>query len=203
MSSQLNELRLQVERLNYDSKESSITIDILKEQNEDAKNELEELRKTISDMRVSQKDVSVEDKEKRKQEKMALMMAKFDTVSDQLLCLALTKMCSQQGTFSEKDEQLRSILSKLDSIDNEGGISSLTVDDVASIRRQLQDGQNLIRETVDRLRQSQEESEMNMRRRDEVEARLAALEAEYEELLGAFFSSTEFSYSLYSRKDNP
>lgn len=81
MSGQLNELRLQVERLNYDSKESGITIDILKEQNEDAKGELEELKKTISDLRSSQKDASADDKEKRKQEKMAMMMAKFDTVS--------------------------------------------------------------------------------------------------------------------------
>ena len=81
MSGQLNELRLQVERLNYDSKESGITIDILKEQNEDAKAELEELKKTISEVRSSQKDASADDKEKRKQEKMAMMMAKFDTVS--------------------------------------------------------------------------------------------------------------------------
>ena len=81
MSGQLNELRLQVERLNYDGKESGITIDILKEQNEDAKAELEELKRTISDLRSSQKDASVDDKEKRKQEKMAMMMAKFDTVS--------------------------------------------------------------------------------------------------------------------------
>jgi hypothetical protein len=81
MSGQLNELRLQVERLNYDSKESGITIDILKEQNEDAKVELEELKKTILELRSSQKDASADDKEKRKQEKMAMMMAKFDTVS--------------------------------------------------------------------------------------------------------------------------
>ena len=52
------------------------------------------------------------------------------------------------------------------------------------MRRQLHDGQNLIRETLDRLRQSQEESEMNARKRDEIETRLAALEAEYEELIG-------------------
>ena len=81
MSGQLNELRLQVERLNYDNKESIITIDILKEQNQDAKSELEELKKTIADLKAAQKDASAEDKEKRKQEKMALMMAKFDAVS--------------------------------------------------------------------------------------------------------------------------
>ena len=81
MSSQLNELRLQVERLDYDNKEGVITIDILKEQNQDARNELEELKKMIAELKAAaQKDASVEDKEKRKQEKMAMMMAKFDTV---------------------------------------------------------------------------------------------------------------------------
>jgi len=81
MSSQLNELRLQVERLDYDNKEGIITVDILKEQNQDAKAELEELKKQISDLKAAQKDASAGEKEKRKQEKMAMMMAKFDTVS--------------------------------------------------------------------------------------------------------------------------
>jgi len=79
---------------------------------------------------------------------------------------------------------LRAILAKLDTIDDESGVSGLTVEDVTALRRQLHDGQNLIRETLDRLRQSQEESEMNTRRRDEIETRLAALETEYEELIG-------------------
>lgn len=81
MSTQLNDLRLQVERLDYDNKESAITVDILKEQNQDAGRELEELRQAISELKANQKDSSLEDKEKKKQEKMALMMAKFDTVS--------------------------------------------------------------------------------------------------------------------------
>lgn len=80
MSAQLNDLRLQLERLDYDNKESIITIDVLREQNQDAKAELEELKKVITEIRSAQKDASAEDKEKRKQEKMALMMAKFDAV---------------------------------------------------------------------------------------------------------------------------
>ncbi|KAJ7774848.1 kinesin heavy chain [Mycena metata] len=164
MSTQLNELRLQVERLNYDNKEGVITIDILKEQNADALSELEEVRRQIADLKTAQKDASAEDKEKRKQEKMAMMMAKFDT----------------QGAFSEKDEQLRAILGKLDTIDSAGSLSS---EDLTAVRRQLSEGQNVIRETVDRLRQSQEENEMITRRRDELETRVAALETEYEELL--------------------
>ena len=80
MSGQLNELRLQVERLDYDNKEAVITVDILKEQNQDAKSELEELKKALAELKTTQKDSSAEEREKRKQEKMAMMMAKFDTV---------------------------------------------------------------------------------------------------------------------------
>jgi kinesin family protein 5 len=197
MSTQLNELRLQVERLDYDNKEGVITIDILKEQNQDAKNELEELKNHIADMKTTKKDASAEDKEKRKQEKMAMMMAKFDTVgsfllpchqsflaSDLILPLNFVLDDVQQGAFSEKDEQLRQILMKLDSID---AVGSLTAEDLTAVRRQLSEGQSLVRETVDRLRQSQEENEMITRRRDELEARVAALETEYEELLGGVF----------------
>jgi kinesin family protein 5 len=55
---------------------------------------------------------------------------------------------------------------------------------VVAARRQLTEAQSLVRENLDRLRQSQEENEMIARRRDELEGRLATLEAEYEELLG-------------------
>ncbi|PSS35551.1 hypothetical protein PHLCEN_2v1489 [Hermanssonia centrifuga] len=71
------------ECLDYDNKESIVTNDILKEQNQDAKNELEEFKKTVGELRVAQKDASAEDKEKRKQEKMAMMMAKFDALEAQ------------------------------------------------------------------------------------------------------------------------
>ncbi|KIM49098.1 hypothetical protein M413DRAFT_59327 [Hebeloma cylindrosporum] len=166
MSSQLNELRLQVERLDYDNKEGIITVDILKEQNQDAKAELEELKKQISDLKTAQKDASAGDKEKRKQEKMAMMMAKFDT----------------QGAFSEKDEQLRQLLSKLDNMDQDAP-EVLSSEDLTAIRRQLSEGQTSARETVERLRQAHEENDMITRRRDELEARVTALEMEYEELL--------------------
>jgi kinesin family protein 5 len=55
----------------------------------------------------------------------------------------------------------------------------------------------LVRETLDRLRQSQEENEMITRRRDELEGRLSSLEAEYEELLGAFQSRRGFDFCVY------
>lgn len=91
----------------------------------------------------------------------------------------------QQGAFSEKDEQLRQLLIKLDNMDSESA-GALTPDEFIAIRRQLADGQTMLRETLDRLRQSQEETEMIARRKDELDARVTQLEADYEELLGEY-----------------
>ena len=60
----------------------------------------------------------------------------------------------------------------------------LTSEDLTLLRRQLGEQQTLVRETLDRLTQVQEENEHIARRRDELEQRLQTLEAEYEELLG-------------------
>lgn len=95
-----------MERLDYDAKEGVITIDILKEQNQDAKSELEELRKQISELRTAQKDASTEDKEKKKQEKMAMMMAKFDSVSLSVISIA-TSLPILRMYFSRADFQRR------------------------------------------------------------------------------------------------
>lgn len=65
---------------------------------------------------------------------------------------------------------------------------ALSPEDLTAIRRQLSEGQVLVRETVDRLRQTQEENEMITRRRDELEGRVIALETDYEELLGTLFA---------------
>jgi chromosome segregation ATPase len=131
------------------------------------------------------RDQSAEDKEKKKAEKMAVMMAQYDTVCDTTVLQPwrLTFVMIQ-GSMSERDEQLRSMVSKLDAIDAEEGVASLTLEDVQYVRRQLVDGQNVMQDAIDRLRQVQEENEMISRRRDELEQRLATVEADYEDLFG-------------------
>jgi kinesin family member 5 len=79
---------------------------------------------------------------------------------------------------------MRQIIAKLDAIESDPEAPSLTTEDVTQLRRQLAEGQSLVRETVDRLRQKQEESDLLARRKDELESRLSTLETEYEELLG-------------------
>jgi kinesin family protein 5 len=79
---------------------------------------------------------------------------------------------------------MRRIIAKLDAIESDPEAPPLTTEDVTQLRRQLAEGQSLVRDTVDRLRQKQEESDLLTRRKDELESRLGTLETEYEELLG-------------------
>jgi kinesin family protein 5 len=93
-------------------------------------------------------------------------------------------------------------LAKLDTIDTDTAISALTVEDVTTLRRQLVDGQQQVRDLMDKLIVTQETSEHHERRKTEFEQRLSALETEYEELLGVDiqFRSKIQLHAIYSEK---
>ncbi|SGY14074.1 BQ5605_C010g06050 [Microbotryum silenes-dioicae] len=164
MASELSDLRLQVERLVYESKEGAITTDSLKDQNAELSAELEELKKTMSELKVTQKSATQEGKDKKKAEKMAAMMAGLDA-----------------GGMSEKEAEIRASLARLDEAST--AEQPLSAEDLTTLRRQLEDSHSLVREHQERSKRTQEENEILTRRKDELEARLAGLEAEYEELL--------------------
>jgi len=179
MSSEINEMKLQLERVSYEHKESAITMDILKEQNTDLTQELEELRKSLQDSsrgvgggRDDAQDPNQEEKQRKKAEKMAKMMADFNA-----------------GIVSEKEEQIRQSLAKLDqAAEVKGG---LTQDDISTLREQILESQILVREQNERVRQAMEENDLLMTRREEMETRLTTLEAEYEELLDKTIADEE------------
>ena len=85
MTTELNDLRLQLQKISYESKENAITVDSLKEANQDLIAELEELKKNLAEVRVAHKEASDGEKEKKKAEKMAQMMSGFDP-SVMLIC---------------------------------------------------------------------------------------------------------------------
>ncbi|CEL51581.1 Kinesin heavy chain OS=Syncephalastrum racemosum PE=2 SV=1 [Rhizoctonia solani AG-1 IB] len=165
LSTDLSNLRLDNERLAFDLKELEINHEQATEKNKELVKENDELRVNADTRNYAGRDQSAEDKEKKKAEKMALMMAQYDT-----------------GEISEKDEQLRAMVTKLDAIDSAEGVSSLSYDDIQSIRRQLVDAQNATNDAIERLHQVQHENEMIARRRDEVEQKLSVVEADYEDL---------------------
>ncbi|BGP08659.1 hypothetical protein JCM10049v2_004506 [Rhodotorula toruloides] len=164
MSGEVADLRLQLERLRYDSKEAAITSDSLKEQNAELERELEELRRTLADAKTTQKSAEQEGKDKKKAERMAAMMAGFSA-----------------GGLSERESEIRASLARLDDAVNAD--KPLSPDDIATLRRQLEDTTVSLREQQDKSKQVHEENDLLTRRRDELEQRLGTLEQEYEELL--------------------
>lgn len=83
--------------------------------------------------------------------------------------------------MSEKEAEMRASLTRLD--DAVTSSRPLSTEDIATLRRQLEDGHVLVREQQDHSKQVQEENEILSRRKDELEGRLNGLEQEYEELL--------------------
>lgn len=164
MSTEVQELKLQLERLTYENKEAAIVAEATKEQNSDLASELEELRKSIVELKAAQRNASDEGKERKKAEKLAALMGNFDS-----------------GTFSQKEDEIRATLQKLDEVSDSQ--TTLSLDDITRLRKQLMESQLFAREQSERARQTAEDYEALARRKDELENRVASLEQECEELL--------------------
>lgn len=78
MSNELSELKLQLQKISFESRENAINVDSLKEANQELLNELEELRKNLQEVRMAYKDSADNDKEKKKADLIAQMMNKWD-----------------------------------------------------------------------------------------------------------------------------
>lgn len=94
--------------------------------------------------------------------------------------------------MSEKEAEIRASLARLD--DAVSADRALSQEDLALLRRQLEESQVLVREQQDKSKQVHEENDILTRRKDELEQRVATLETEYEELLGAFTRACSSPY---------
>ena len=79
LTSEVNEFKMQLERLSFEGKEAQITMDGLKEANSELTAELDEVKQQLLDVKMSARETSavLDEKEKKKAEKMAQMMASF------------------------------------------------------------------------------------------------------------------------------
>ncbi|ORZ20530.1 kinesin heavy chain [Absidia repens] len=171
MTTELTDLRLQLQKISYESKENAITVDSLKESNQDLMAELEDLKRNLSEMRVSTKDAADDEKEKKKAEKMAEMMSGFDPSSE----------------IGEKERQIRGALSKLDG--NENG--SLTIEELVSLRRELAESKVLLEQHTKSVDDLTFERNALDKKKIDLEGRLGSLEVEYEELLDKTIAEEE------------
>lgn len=170
MTSELSKLRLQLQTISYESKENSITVDSLKEANQELIAELEELKKSLIEMRNAQKEVVHSDKEKKKAEKMAQIMSGFDVPSE----------------INEKERQIRDALVKLE-LDGNG----LTAEELVSLRKDLTDSRVLVDQHTKTIDDLTEEKGTIQRKKSDLESRCATLEQEYEELLDKTIAEEE------------
>jgi kinesin family protein 5 len=171
MTSELNELKMQVEKLNFESKEALITMDGLKEANSELTTELDEVKQQLLDAKMNARETSalLDEKEKKKAEKMAQMMAGFDLGGE---------------VFSENERSIRKMIDQLDTLHEMSSSGEhIAADELADLRQKLVETQGIVRQAELSITARGEEDQVHSRRREALEARVANLQQSYEEIL--------------------
>uniref|UniRef100_A0A8H7NPD4 Kinesin-like protein n=1 Tax=Bionectria ochroleuca TaxID=29856 RepID=A0A8H7NPD4_BIOOC len=171
LTSEVNEFKMQLERLNFEGKEAQITMDALKEANGELTTELDEVKQQLLDVKMSAKEsgAALDEKEKKKAEKMAKMMAGFDLGSE---------------VFSDNDQSIAEAIAQLDKLHEQSTIGDhIAPDEFKALRSKLVETQGIVRQAELSMYSVSSSSDLDSRRRQELEQRLLALQQEYEDAL--------------------
>ncbi|KAK8870009.1 hypothetical protein IAR55_000579 [Kwoniella newhampshirensis] len=174
MSTELNELRISAARLESEAKDAAITLDSYKEKISELQRDIDEQKVQIEDLKKVQTREKEEEKEKRKQEMLSEMMAKIDLGG---------------AVFDSAGAKLRQVLDELENSRDASSSEDLTAQTRELIRSALAENQDVVRDLQERLRLAQEESDLQTKRRAEVEKMLNKRDTAYEELLDKTSSS--------------
>lgn len=170
LGSEVNELKMQLERVAFESKEAAITMDGLREANSELTMELDEVKQQLLDVRMSAKGTNavLDEKEKRKAERMAQMMAGFEMADD---------------SFSDNENKMRKCIEEVDALHETSAAGKMIApDELQELRVMLVEAQGIVRQADVNSNATTELGDDRDRRRDLVE-RLATVEQEYEELM--------------------
>ena len=171
LTADVNEFKMQLERLTFEGKEAQISMDALREQNAELTGELDEVKQQLLDVKMSVKESSavLDEKEKRKAEKMAKMMAGFDLGSD---------------VFSDKEKSIADAIKQLDNLLEHSTVGDpIPPEEFKDLRQRLVETQGIVRQAELSTSFNSSSSAAETRRRQELEQRLQVLQTEYEELL--------------------
>lgn len=178
LNSEVNEVKMQLERLSFEGKEAQITMDALKEANSELTAELDEVKQQLMDAKMGAKESGavLDEKEKKKAEKMAQMMAGFDLGSD---------------VFSDNEQSIAEAIKQLDQFQEiSNGGDTIPAEDLKALREKLVATQGIVRQAELSL-YSSSPSSSDAKRRAELEARLDSLQQEYEDLLARNLGETD------------
>lgn len=170
LGSEVNELKMQLERVAFESKEAAITMDGLKEANSELTGELDEVKQQLLDVRMNAKETNavLDEKEKRKADRMAQMMAGFEMGDD---------------SFSDNENKIRKCIEHVDALHETSTAGEMvTPDELQELRIVLVEAQGIVRHADVSSNATTELGDDRDRRRDLV-GRLATVEQEYEELM--------------------
>lgn len=199
LSTEIESLKMQIERVTFETKEDSITMDSLKEANTDLSNELDELRKELLEAKMSARETSavIDEKEKLKKERMAQMMAGFELADE---------------AFSDNDIVAGQVIQELDGLLElansgllvHGGTGEpIPADGLKRIREQLVEMQGAVR-------QAESSAGMNNVDVGALQQKLMETRQQYEDLLSQNLSEADVAEikqrlqdSLASHTDSP
>ncbi|KAI0599368.1 P-loop containing nucleoside triphosphate hydrolase protein [Biscogniauxia sp. FL1348] len=170
LTGEINEAKMQLERLTFESKEAQITMDALKEANSELTTELDEVKQQLLDVKMSAKETSavLDEKEKKKAEKMAKMMAGFDLGGD---------------VFSANEQSIAKAIQQVEALYEQSNSGDpIPPDDLKELKAKLVETQGIVRQAELSL-YSGVSGDSEARRRMELEERLETLQQEYEDLL--------------------
>ena len=171
LQSEVNELRMQLERVAFESREASITMDGFREANSELTAELDEVKQQLLDVRMSAKETSamLDEKEKKKHERMAQMMAGFDMGGE---------------AFSENESKIKVCLEQVDALYNTSAAGEMVAPDhLQELKTRLLETQGIVRQAELSLSTTAEFGDYRSKSRDNSEERLASIQKEYEDLL--------------------
>ena len=171
MTDRLNKAEMELQKLSFQSKEDTITMDSLKEANSELETELVSIKQQLLDVKMSARETSavLDEKDRKKQERMATMMASFDLGSD---------------AFSENERKVQSLIEQVDSLHETSSLGNVVApDSFVELRARLVESQGFIRQAESHMNDRSELSEFQDHKRAELEEKLSTIEREYEDLL--------------------
>ena len=171
LGSEVNELKMQLERVAFEGKEASITMDGLKEANAELTSELDEVKQQLLDAKMSAKETSavLDEKERKKAERMAQMMAGFDMGAD---------------VSTENEKKVQRCVDEVQAL-YETAAAGETVEPgrLEELKTSLFKARSIVRQADLSVDQRMDAEDERMRRREEIEQRLSSIQSEYEQLL--------------------
>ena len=171
LNSEANELRMQLERIAFEGKEATITMDGLKEANSELTAELDEVKQQLLDARVTAREASDlnDEKDRKKSERMAQMMTGFD-IGDAM--------------FSKNENRVRQCVHSLDALYQTSASGELVApDDLHEVKEKVLELQRVVRDAESNRHAVTTNGNHQDKRSAKLEERLEMAEREYESLL--------------------